>query len=58
MYTARITPSDSELTVDGQEYVLRAGMTASVDITTGRRTIISYFFGPVVETMQAALGER
>jgi len=33
-------------------------MTAAVDITTDKRRLISYFFAPIVDTMQGALGER
>lgn len=37
---------------------LRPGMTASVDVITGERRLISYFFAPIVETIQGSLGER
>ncbi len=33
-------------------------MTATIDITTDTRRIITYFFVPIVETIQASLGER
>jgi hemolysin D len=33
-------------------------MTAAVDITTDSRRLISYFFAPIVEVVQQALGER
>lgn len=33
-------------------------MTASVDITTDKRRLISYFFAPIVDAVFSALGER
>jgi len=33
-------------------------MTATVDVVTGERRLISYFFAPIVETVQMSLGER
>jgi hypothetical protein len=33
-------------------------MTASVDIVTGRRTVLTYLFKPLVRGMNQALRER
>ena len=33
-------------------------MTAKIDVITDERRIISYFFAPIVETVQDALSER
>lgn len=37
---------------------LQPEMTAKIDVITDERRIISYFFAPIVETVQDALGER
>lgn len=42
----------------GEILELKPGMTSMVDITTGERRLISYFFAPIVDTVQSALGER
>jgi hemolysin D len=33
-------------------------MTATIDVTTDDRRIISYFFAPIVHTIEDAMGER
>ncbi|MBM7068649.1 HlyD family type I secretion periplasmic adaptor subunit [Actibacterium sp. 188UL27-1] len=57
-YIARIAPDQTHLTAGTDRYPLRPGMTATIDITTDKRRIISYFFAPIVRTIQDALGER
>lgn len=42
----------------GQPLTLAPGMTASVDIVTGRRTVLTYLFKPLVRGMNQALRER
>lgn len=42
----------------GQPLALAPGMTASVDIVTGRRTVLTYLFKPLVRGMSQALRER
>lgn len=37
---------------------LIAGMTAQVDVVTGKRTVFSYVFSPIARTMQSAFRER
>ena len=37
---------------------LRAGMTARVDVVTGARTILSYFFAPIIDVISSGLRER
>ncbi len=43
---------------DGQSLSLTPGMTVSVDIVTGRKTVLSYLFKPLVRGMNQALGEK
>lgn len=57
-FEVRITPETNELLNGSDNFALRPGMTAAVDITTDQRRIISYFFSPIVDTIQSALGER
>lgn len=57
-FEVRITPEGSKLTNGSEQFALRPGMTAAVDIKTDKRRLISYFFAPIVETVQSALGER
>ena len=56
-YTVRIAPEGSALIHGAEQHRLRVGMTSSVDIVTDKRRLISYFFAPIVDTIQSALGE-
>lgn len=57
-FEVRITPEGSKLTNGSEQFTLRPGMTAAVDITTDKRRLISYFFAPIVDVLQSAMGER
>ena len=57
-FEVRITPEENKLTSGSEQFSLRPGMTSAVDITTDKRRLISYFFAPIVRTVQSALGER
>ena len=57
-YTVRIAPLKTQLAYGSAGLPLRPGMTAEVDVTTDKRRLISYFFAPIVETFENALGER
>lgn len=37
---------------------LKPGMTGSVDVATGDRRLISYFFAPIVDTIEQSMQER
>ena len=37
---------------------IQAGMTASVEIKTGRKTVLNYLTKPIVKTLSESLGER
>ncbi|WP_372426257.1 HlyD family type I secretion periplasmic adaptor subunit [Salinarimonas chemoclinalis] len=58
VFVTRITPDTTYLEAPLGHYPLRPGMTATVDVVTGERRLISYFFAPIVETVQMSLGER
>ena len=57
-YIVRIEPDQAFLIAGSDKYPLRPGMTATIDVTTDERRIISYFFAPIVQTIQDAMGER
>ena len=57
-YIVRISPDQAFLTAGTDRFSLRPGMTATIDVTTDERRIISYFFAPIVRTIQDAMGER
>jgi len=57
-YVVRIAPDETILRAGSDTYSLRPGMTATIDVTTDSRRIISYFFAPIVRTIQDAMGER
>jgi len=41
-----------------QNLEIQPGMTATVEIKTGERTVLEYFLKPVIKTMSEALSER
>ena len=57
-YVVRIAPDGSILRAGSDTYSLRPGMTSTIDVITNTRRIISYFFAPIVRTIQDAMGER
>lgn len=57
-YVVRVSPEASTLVTGSTSYPIRPGMTATLDVTTDKRRLISYFFAPIVQTLQNALGER
>jgi hemolysin D len=44
--------------IDGALIPLRPGMTASVEVKTGKRRILEYLFSPLVQTLSSAMRER
>ena len=54
----RIKPDTPYLQTAVAKYQLRSGMTSTVDIITGKRNLISYFFAPILKTIQDSMGER
>ena len=57
-YVVRIEPNDAFLQAGSDTFPLRPGMTATIDVTIDSRRIISYFFAPIIRTIQDAMGER
>lgn len=57
-YLVTIAAANALRDRNGQPLALAPGMTASVDIVTGRRTVLTYLFKPLVRGMNQALRER
>ncbi|WFE75755.1 HlyD family type I secretion periplasmic adaptor subunit [Roseinatronobacter sp. S2] len=57
-YIVRISPDTTYLSAGTNRFQLRPGMTATIDVQTEERRIITYFFAPIVRTIQDAMGER
>ncbi|WP_259782462.1 HlyD family type I secretion periplasmic adaptor subunit [Aestuariispira ectoiniformans] len=54
-YRIRLRTEDNSL---GEDKPIRAGMTAQVDILTGRKTVLDYLLKPIRKGMENALRER
>lgn len=57
-FVVRVRPNQPFLETPFSQHKLRSGMTTTVDVITGERRLISYFFAPIIKTVQESLGER
>ncbi len=57
-YQVRVATEKSTLQRDGKTYSIIPGMICSVDIKTGRKTILSYLLKPINKARQEAMSER
>tara|TARA_B100000446_G_scaffold76096_3_gene72106 strand:+ start:74747 stop:76141 length:1395 start_codon:yes stop_codon:yes gene_type:complete len=57
-YLVRVETEASFMGSESQSLPIIAGMTASVDILTGKKTILDYLLKPILKTKQLALRER
>jgi len=57
-YLVRVETSKAFVGPDGAELPIIPGMTVSVDILTGKKTILDYILKPILKTKQLALRER
>ncbi|TPP04635.1 HlyD family type I secretion periplasmic adaptor subunit [Rhizobium glycinendophyticum] len=57
-YLVQVKTDQSSLVKDGVSYPIIPGMVASVDILTGRKTVLSYLMKPINKARSAALTER
>ncbi|MCP4881735.1 MAG: HlyD family type I secretion periplasmic adaptor subunit [Gammaproteobacteria bacterium] len=57
-YLAKVRTDSNYLNVDGEAKRLIPGMTVSVDIVTGERSILSYLIKPILRAKHYALHER
>lgn len=52
------TSKNSLIGKEGQDLPIIPGMTASVDILTGKKTVLEYLLKPILKTQEKALTER
>lgn len=57
-YLVRVQTQGAFNSADGTELPIIAGMTVSVDVLTGKKSILSYLLKPILKTKQLALRER
>ncbi len=57
-YQVRVETSRAFTAPDGTELPIIPGMTVSVDVLTGKKTILDYMLKPILKTKQLALRER
>lgn len=57
-YLVRVETSRTFVGPDGRELPIIPGMTVSVDILTGKKTILDYLLKPILKTKQLAMSER
>ncbi len=57
-YLVDIRTNKSYFTKDGRKYYIIPGMSAMVQITTGKKTIMTYFLKPLIKAKEEALTER
>lgn len=58
VYAARLKLDQNTISLPEREIGFAPGMTATVDVITGERRLISYFFEPILKAFQDGLGER
>lgn len=58
VYAVRLSLDKDHMEIGTQSLYFSAGMTATVDVVTGKRRLISYFFEPIVQALQDGFGER
>ena len=54
----RVSTDSSALTKDGKSYSIIPGMICTVEIMTGRKTILSYLLKPINKARNEAMRER
>jgi len=57
-YRVRIVTDKSTIIRNGEELPIIPGMVASVDILTGKKTVMEYLMKPLVKTLNQAMNER
>lgn len=57
-YRVKLRTKEKALTYKGTQLPIIPGMTASVDILTGKKSVLSYLLKPILKAKQTALRER
>ncbi|TCM51051.1 HlyD family type I secretion membrane fusion protein [Rhizobium sp. PP-F2F-G48] len=58
VYAVRLRLEQTGINLTGRHMKFVPGMTATIDVVTGERRLISYFFEPIVKALQDSFGER
>lgn len=58
VYQIRLRTNENHIKKDDKIYPIIPGMRASIDILTGRKTVLDYILKPILKTKQKALTER
>lgn len=58
VYAVRLQLEQNSIPIGNRLAAFSPGMTATVDVITGERRFISYFFEPVLKALQDSFGER
>lgn len=58
VYKAKVSLDQQQILIDGKSVNLTPGMTASVEVKTGKRRIIEFFFSPLLRYKDEAIRER
>ncbi|MEM6490224.1 MAG: HlyD family type I secretion periplasmic adaptor subunit [Pseudomonadota bacterium] len=57
-FTVRLTLAETAVSTAQGPRPVGPGMTGTVNVVTGERRLIGYFFAPIVDTLQNSLNER
>jgi len=57
-YRAKINIGEAEYREKAPDIEVRPGMTATVDIKTGKRSVLSFLLKPITKTLSESFGER
>jgi adhesin transport system membrane fusion protein len=57
-YIVKVSLVDSRFNAVGKELKLLPGMTARIDIVTGKRSVLSYLSSPITKTLDSAFREK
>ncbi|MDR2503621.1 MAG: HlyD family type I secretion periplasmic adaptor subunit [Deltaproteobacteria bacterium] len=57
-YQVRLLTTDNAIHHNGNDYEIMPGMTAQVDIITGKKSVLDYLLKPIFKARQNALRER
>lgn len=58
LYPVRVLLGKRAMVVNGQEVPIIPGMSASIEVKTGARRIISYFLSPLIQNVHESMNER
>ena len=58
VYLVKLKTEKNYLEKDNKKYPIISGMRASIDILTGKKSVLDYIFKPILKTKQQALTER